>query len=173
MELSRDLNITPEEFFDQIEQSVLSDIEHATGKKLSRAKLNGFKYKKRAAHAGKKQNGTPMDVKIKRYRYPEVYEVRFVYATGSNTICYRATPQGEGGMHLDYTEDFVNPRQSSGILAALQLKRYERQSRRRAEQTIASIEKLARQDRSARKKNPVFAEIEAEDAADDAQDATA
>ena len=166
MELSKSINITPEEFFDQIEKSVLGDIERATGKKLSRAKLNGFKYKKRARGSGKKGSGTPMDVKIKRYRYPEVYEVRFVYATGSNTVCYRVTPEGEGGMHLEYSEEFVNPRQQSGILAALQLKRYERQSRRRAEQTIAGIEKLARQDREARAKNPVLAELDAEEEAD-------
>lgn len=166
MELSKTLDITPEEFFDQIEKSVLNDIERATGKQLSRAKLNGFKYKKRSRGGGKRGSGTPMDVKIKRYRYPEVYEVRFVYATGTNTICYRAFPEGDGSMRLEYSEDFVNPRQSSGLLAALQLKRYERQSRRRAEQTISGIEKLAHQERKARVSNPVLAELEAEEAAE-------
>lgn len=165
MELSRDLSITPEEFFDQVEKSVLSDIERATGKRLTRDKLHGFKYKKRARGTGKKSSGTPMDVKIKRYRYPEIYEVRFVYATGTNTICYRITRNEDGNAHLEYSEDFVSPHQTKGFLASLQLKRYEHQSRRRAEQTIAGIENLAEQDRKARN-NPVLAEIEAAEEAD-------
>ncbi len=78
MQITRTLSITAEEFFDQIEQSILADIKGATGKDISRAKLNGFKYKKRARGGGK--GGTPMDVKVKHYRYPELYEVRFTYA---------------------------------------------------------------------------------------------
>ncbi len=158
MDLSKRLRITPEEFFDQLEKSVISDIEKATGKVVPRSRLNGFKYKKRAR--GGKKAGTPLGVKIRRYRYPEVYEVRFTYSTGTNTISYRVTPEGDG-CRLDYREDFVTPQAVTGILARLQLKRYERQSRRRAEQTIASIEKLALQDRGAREKNPLLADLEA------------
>ena len=158
MELTKTLDITPEEFFDQIEKSVLGDIEKATGKELTRAKLNGFKYKKYAQ--GGKAAGTPMDVKISKYRYPEVYEVRFTYSNGSNTITYRATPSDDGGMVLDYTERFINPRSSSGVMAQLQLKWYERRSRRRAEQTIAGIVKLVHADRHHGKENAALNRLE-------------
>ena len=158
MELTKTLDITPEEFFDQIEESVRDDIEKATGKQVPRAKLSGFKYKKRAQ--GGKAAGTPMDVKIRRYRYPEVYEVRFTYSNGSNTITYRATPEGEDGMVLEYSERFVNPRPVSGVLAQMQMKWYERRSRRRAEQTIAGIVKLAHADRRTRKSNAALTRLE-------------
>ena len=68
-------------------------------------------------------------MKIRRYRYPEVYEVRFTYSNGSNTIRYHATPEGDDGMVLEYSERFVNPRPASGVMARLQLKWYERRSR--------------------------------------------
>ncbi|WP_418743008.1 DUF3284 domain-containing protein [Enorma massiliensis] len=37
MQITRTLSITAEEFFDQIEQSILADIKGATGKDISRA----------------------------------------------------------------------------------------------------------------------------------------
>lgn len=37
MQITRALSITAEEFFDQIEQSILADIKEATGKDISRA----------------------------------------------------------------------------------------------------------------------------------------
>ena len=159
MELTKTLDITPEEFFDEIEKSVLGDIEKATGKVLNRGKMNGFKYRKRAQGGGKAA-GTPMDVKIRRYRYPEVYEVRFTYSNGSNTIRYHATPEGDDGMVLEYSERFVNPRPASGVMARLQLKWYERRSRHRAERTIAGIVRLARADRDKLKSNAALSRLE-------------
>lgn len=103
MQITRTLSITAEEFFDQIEQSILADIKGATGKDISRAKLNGFKYKKRARGGGK--GGTPMDVKVKHYRYPELYEVRFTYATGVNTLRYQVIEVGDGSLTIEYAEE--------------------------------------------------------------------
>ena len=41
MQITRTLSITAEEFFDQIEQSILADIKEATGKDISRANATG------------------------------------------------------------------------------------------------------------------------------------
>ena len=103
MQITRTLSVTAEEFFDQIEQSILADIKETTGKDISRAKLNGFKYKKRARGGGK--GGTPMDVKVKHYRYPELYEVRFTYATGVNTLRYQVIEVGDGSLTIEYAEE--------------------------------------------------------------------
>lgn len=161
MEFTRELDITPEEFFDQIEKSVQGDIEDATGKAISRAKLNGFKYKKRSRGGGK-SSGTAIDVKIKQYRYPEVYEVRFKYSTGSNDITYRATPDGDGGMVLEYTEQYAFAQPVKGLFAQLQAKRYEHRVRRTAEETVKSIVKLAKEYRRARAANPALDRLEDE-----------
>ena len=144
MQITRTLSITAEEFFDQIEQSILADIKEATGKDISRAKLNGFKYKKRARGGGK--GGTPMDVKVKHYRYPELYEVRFAYATGVNTLRYQVIEVGDGS--------------DKGIRGTINRKLYDARIRRRAVKTLKAIEEMAVRDRKARENNPKLAELE-------------
>ena len=146
MELQKALDITPEEFFDQVETSVLNDIEEACGKTVSRGQLAGFSYRKRAQGS---RAGTPMKVKIRKYRYPELYEVKFTYDAGSNTITYRVE-RTEGGCLLTYSERFVLAQRNAGLWASFTLKRYEMRSKRRAERTIAAICRRAhtlRQDR--------------------------
>ena len=150
MELTQHLRITPEEFFDQIERSAIDDIEGATGKTVSRGKLNGYKYKRRAS--GGNKAGTPMTVKIRHYAYPELYEVRFTYATGTNTMRYEVTPDGDG-CQVAYREDFSATQAASGILAQVQLKAYQWQMRRRAKQTLTSIEQSALGDRELAEKD--------------------
>lgn len=161
MEITRTLSITAEEFFDQIEKSVLADIKEATGKDLGRAKLNGFKYKKRARGGAK--GGTPMDVKIKRYRYPEVYEVRFTYATGVNTVCYRVADTSDDSVTIEYTEELDARGQGSrGLVGALNRKLYDVRMRRGVNQTLKAIEEMATRERNARKNNPALSELEDE-----------
>lgn len=160
MEFTRELDITPEEFFDQIEKTILEDAERATGKPVTRKKLAGMRYTKRSKQGGK--NGTTLDVKIRKYRYPEVYEVKFTYSSGVNTICYRAEPAGEG-MILTYSEKFVNPRATGGWFERWRLARYEKRAEKRADQTLKSIVSYAKKDREARRKNPLLAELDTQD----------
>ena len=149
MELTQHLRITPEEFFDQIERSAIDDIEEATGKTVSRGRLDGYKYRRRAAGG---RAGTPMTVKIRHYAYPELYEVRFTYATGANTMRYEVAPDG-GGCRVAYREDFSAAQPASGVLARIQLKAYEWQMRRHAKRTLAGIERLALGDRELAEKD--------------------
>ena len=150
MELTKHLRITPEEFFDQIERSAIDDIEGATGKTVSRGRLDGYKYKRRASGGGRA--GTPMTVKIRHYAYPELYEVRFTYATGTNTMRYEVAPDGDG-CRVAYREDFSATQAASGVLAQVQLKAYQWQMRRHAKRTLAGIERLALGDRALAEKD--------------------
>lgn len=157
MEFTRELDITPEEFFDQIERSVCDDVEAATGNRPTRGKLNGLRYQKHSTQRGK--GSTKLDVKIRKYRYPEVYEVKFTYSAGANTITYRVEPR-DGGLTLNYSEKFVNPRARGGIFEDLRLKRYEKRAEHRADRTIRAIVDYAKKGRSAHHSNPLLAEIE-------------
>ncbi|MFR5416560.1 MAG: DUF3284 domain-containing protein [Collinsella sp.] len=96
MQLTKTLKVTPEELFDALAGSIMQDIENATGKRPSRNKLNGYKYEKRAQSAKGKAKGTAIKVKIKHFDYPCLYEVRFQYAAGINTMRYEAAPAGDG-----------------------------------------------------------------------------
>lgn len=106
MQFTKTLKVTPEELFDALAGSIMQDIENATGKRPSRNKLNGYKYEKRAQSAKGKAKGTAIKVKIKHFDYPCLYEVRFQYAAGINTMRYEVAPAGEGACELTYTEDF-------------------------------------------------------------------
>ena len=106
MQLAKTLKVTPEELFDALAGSIMQDIENATGKRPSRNKLNGYKYEKRAQSAKGKTKGTAIKVKIKHFDYPCLYEVRFQYAAGINTMRYETAPAGDGACELTYTEDF-------------------------------------------------------------------
>lgn len=164
MEITRTLGISAEELFDQIEQAIITDIEDATGKQVSRAKLSGYKYKKRARSGGK--DGTPVGVKIRRYRYPEVYEVRFSYALGTSTTCYRVSEAGEDSVTVEYTETFeAQGKADKGIFGGINRAVYEHRLRRHAVQTLKAIEEAARRDRHARSNNPLLAKLEEEDGA--------
>ena len=121
-------------------------MQRATGKRVSRNKLAGLKYQKRSSQV-RKSNVT-MNVKIRKYRYPEVYEVHFAYDSGSNTIRYQVEPRGEDGLTLTYREKFVNPAPERGLFANFRLRRYEKRAERRADQTLkasfAKPRKIAR-----------------------------
>ncbi len=159
MEITRTLAISAEELFDQIEKTIIADIREATGKEVPRAKLNGYKYKKVARGGGR--SGTPMDVKIKHYRYPELYEARFSYATGVNTVRYEVTEASDDSVTVLYRED-LEPRGNAprGLTGMLNRKIYERRLRSRAQQIFKSLEETVKRERSARENNPALSELE-------------
>lgn len=164
MQLTKTLKVTPEELFDALAGSIMQDIENATGKRPSRNKLNGYKYEKRAQSAKGKAKGTAIKVKIKHFDYPCLYEVRFQYAAGINTMRYEAAPAGDGACELTYTEDFQGVGGStSGTRGKLGLFFYERKLKSHANQTIDQIVKYIEGERRV-KANPAFADDTAENA---------
>lgn len=166
MQLTKTLKVTPEELFDALAGFIMQDIENATGKRPSRNKLNGYKYEKRAQSAKGKAKGTAIKVKIKHFDYPCLYEVRFQYAAGINTMRYEATPAGDGVCELTYTEDFQGVGgNTSGARGKLGLFFYERKLKSHANQTIDQIVKYIEGERRV-KANPAFADDTAENASD-------
>lgn len=164
MQLTKTLKVTPEELFDALAGSIMQDIENATGKRPSRNKLNGYKYEKRAQSAKGKAKGTAIKVKIKHFNYPCLYEVRFQYAAGINTMRYEAAPAGDGACELTYTEDFQGVGgNTSGTRGKLGLFFYERKLKSHANQTIDQIVKYIEGERRV-KANPAFADDTAENA---------
>ena len=161
MQLVRSLKITPEEFFDAIETSVLYDIEEATGKRPKPQKLNGFRYERREKGSGR-DAGKPVKVKINEYHAPRVYEVKFKYSTGSNTMRYEVEPDEQGNCLLVYTETYKANIKNEGFWGKVNTFIYERRIRSRARKTIDQIASYALRHRQT-KKNPLLEELDAED----------
>ncbi len=155
MELTKKLDVTPEELFDALEASILGDIEQATGKRPSRAKLNGYKYVKKAHEAQGKAKGTQIKVKIRHFDYPHLYEARFSYSTGTNTMRYEVVPTADG-CELTYTEEFEGQGGNTrGFMGKLGLMVYERKLKSRANATIDGIVKYVKGQRHV-KDNPLL-----------------
>lgn len=164
MQLVRSLKITPEEFFDAIETSVLYDIEQSTGKRPKRDKLNGFKYEKVEKGSGK-DAGKPIKVRICAYRFPSLYEVRFKYSTGANTMRYEVEPDEDGNCLLVYTETYKASIKNEGFWGKVNTFIYERRIRSRARKTIDQIASYAIKHRRT-ESNPLIEELESEEKAD-------
>lgn len=143
MELTMNMDATPEEFFERIEKSLIADIRMSTGKSVPAAKLNGYKYKK--VTAGKK--GLELKIKIRSYRRPERYEARFTSAQGTNTISYHVAPAAGGGITVDYAEAFTPAVRQGRALTALNDKVYDFRVRHRAKSLLKSIAKDIKQAR--------------------------
>lgn len=158
MELVEHMDVTCEEFFDILEENVLADVENATGKRMNPDHLQGHRYSKKVA-SGRK--GVEMKVKIKHFRRPAVYEARFSYNTGTNTIRYELAPAEDGGCDITYTEDFVSSTPEKGLMYKLARANYDRKLRSRAKQTLSAIEKTIKE----RRKNDKIAARKAEEAA--------
>ena len=141
MELTMKLNATPDEFFERIEKSILADIRLSTGKSIAPEKLNGHKYKK--VTAGK--HPLEMKVKIKAYRRPERYEVRFTSARGVNAMSYRVKPLPGDAMEVTYSETFDGAQPQRGIFAVLNDKLYDFRVKRHAKSLLKSIERDVKQ----------------------------
>ena len=173
MQIVKTLDVTPEELFDAIEASIIADIEDATGKTVSRNKLNGYHYTKKTRSG--KTAGANLKTKIKTYRYPSVYEAKFTYDKGSNTTRYEVEPTEDGkGCTLTYTEDYTVNVSTAGFYGKLNLFLYERRVKKRAEDTIKSVAKYARESRG-RSASALIEEAEraAADMPDDPQDTSA
>ncbi|AEB06743.1 hypothetical protein Corgl_0629 [Coriobacterium glomerans PW2] len=157
MELRKTLDVTAEEFFDQIERSVLSDIKSVTDAELGREQLDGFEYEKRAS--GGRGAGTPMKVRIVTYRYPAIYRVEFAYARGTAAITYELTKLDSGSSRLAYSEEFTASEPLRGFNRQIGLALYERQARSRARRTIRSIVSFIHKQRRCAGSNPLLAEL--------------
>lgn len=170
MQIEKTLDVTPEEFFGAIETSILYDVEEATGKRITRKRINGFHYTKATREPGRDQ-GSQVKVKIKSYRYPTLYEVKFTYATGANIMRYAVEPTADGaGSTLSYTEEYTANVSTKGITGWFNLFMYERRIKARANKTIKQIVKYAHDHRTPAN-NPLLDELRAMDA-EEAEGAT-
>ena len=167
MKLTKTLNVTPEEFFDALEKSIVYDIHEATGKDVPRAKLNGYKYEKKSKLAKGKAKGTELKVKIREYTYPSVYDVKFTYPTGVNNVRYEVQPRGENSCEVCYTEEFEQPggKRPLGWMGGLQMMMYNRQLKQRANATLQSVVKAV-EDARRMANNPLMADDAETDASE-------
>lgn len=168
MQLVKTLEVTADEVFDAIAESVIGDVEQATGKRISEKKINGFKYTKLVG--SDKRGQVKVRVKVLTFKRPELYRARFAYDDATDELSYLVEPAEDGTVRLTYTEEIKPTRPMNGLRAKFNLAVYEQRVRRRAHQAIRQLE-YGIKERRRELNNPLLDELEAEQA--DAVDANA
>lgn len=158
MQLVKTLKVSPDEIFDAIAESVIADVEQATGKRISEKKINGFKYTKLVG--SDKRGQVKMRVKVLAYQRPEFYHARFAYDDAIDELSYTVEPAEDGSVQLTYTEEIKPTHPQNSLRAKFNLAIYEQRVRRRAHQAVRQLERSIMDRRKLN--NPLLDELEAE-----------
>lgn len=114
MRITEHLKITAEEFFDIVDEALLSDIASARGKKAKPSNLHeGYTYKKHLR--GKGDDAHAATVRIVSYDRPRCYRSTVTTQQGVSTMGYDVVPTGDG-VDVTYVEEFEG---ASGFKSAL------------------------------------------------------
>lgn len=139
VQVEEKLDVTAEDFFERIADSVLYDIKDSVGKEISREELcKGYRYvkdmKNKVGRSGK------VDIEITEYQPPLRYSAKFHSAGGTNRIEYEIEKLEEGRIQVRYTEDYDGNSKSQEwnyrIIGAL----YKRKAKKRMADMLHGIE---------------------------------
>ena len=162
MQLVKTLKVTGDEIFDAIAESVIADVEQATGKRISEKKINGYKYTKLVG--SDKRGQVKMRVKVVAFQRPDFYRARFAYDDAIDELSYAVEPAEDGSVQLTYTEEIKPTRPVNSLRAKFNLAIYEQRVRRRAHQAVRQLERSIMDRRKLN--SPLLDELEAEQAGD-------
>ena len=139
MECKKVLQVTKEEFFNQVQHSVLEDIKAATGKKPNVVALqNEFTYKKQIpTKLGRKDN---VKIVIEQFHYPTDYCASFHGAQGVNKISYHVESIGDNEIEVSYKEDFSGKGKLKTYNFKIMQKLYSKSSQKRVNRLLSSME---------------------------------
>lgn len=111
MEVNLALDVTAEEFFDTIYNSLEYDIKEFTGKNVRIKNIKpGYSYIKRLK--SKMGHGADVKVTIEELEYPKIYVGRFDSSTGVNRIKYEVEDLENGQIGLSYSEEYEGAKKS-------------------------------------------------------------
>lgn len=105
MNVNRELNVSADEFFNQIQRSVLEDIKASTRKNIEAEQVvDGYSYHK---NLGTKMGGSSkVKVTIKELHAPTSYKADFTSGNGVNSIAYIIQEIGLQKINVHYEEGF-------------------------------------------------------------------
>lgn len=99
MQYTKVLNVTPVEFFDAIQESIIDDVKQATNKKIHKIE-SGFQYSKKF---GKEK----MNVKIEVFKRNCEYKARMKTSHMEAVTSYMVKECEDGKSEVTYTEESI------------------------------------------------------------------
>lgn len=131
------LDISSENFFQQIEKSILYDIKNATGMDIQNIE-KGFKYSK--ILYTKLSKSSNVEIEILEYIYPSIYKVNFHSSKSVITIEYKANNITENQTKIIYTEEVEYFKKMNAWNFNIVSKFYIRKSKKKILMLLANIE---------------------------------
>ncbi len=109
MDITKKLNVSAEDFFNKIVDSVVYDVKHSVGRKVSYETMkDGFSYKKTLSNRfGQKGSVTITVTEIEK---PTLYAASFEAKTGTNHVRYEITELSDNKISVHYVETFDSNR---------------------------------------------------------------
>ena len=108
IEVVRTLNVSANDFFDKIAESVAYDISAETGKNIKPSQIHkGYTYtKKLSSKMGREGNAK---VTITEFEAPVVYTAKFSTRQGDNFISYKINKLEDDLIEVTYSEGYEAP----------------------------------------------------------------
>lgn len=146
MQVERELQVSAEEFFNQVLYSVQQDIYTATRKSVDvNAIPAGFTYEKGINNKFGKASKTK--IKIVELRVPFVYKAEFTSQYGVNFVAYRVTEIEPKRIKVTYEEGFKGATLGKNVNAKFMQIFYTMNSKKRVNRLLSSIETYIVQNR--------------------------
>lgn len=137
MDYTSHLDVTVEEFFDELARTIKRSVQHETGKEVTTKQLDGYRYA-RTEQEGKKVIHGKTKV---TYKPPHTIELKHTWPEGVKTVRYHVE-QGEGaGIDVTFSENFRARQERGGVLSGISDRIYEWDMRRNAKKALRSIER--------------------------------
>lgn len=139
MEVTMDLKVSQETFFDFLVASIIQDIEQNTGKKITKADIKaGYSYdKKLKTKVGKMGSA---NVTIVTFEPNTQYVASFESNQGTNFISYKMKSLEVDKTNVIYTEEFIAADKPKEWNFKLVHFFYKKKSEKRAETNLKNIE---------------------------------
>ncbi|GAB6168196.1 hypothetical protein JCM1393_06560 [Clostridium carnis] len=147
MEFIKIMNISDNELYNAIVDSILYDINETTKNNISKKKLkSGYSYvKEMNTKAFSKGN---VKVIIEELTEPKVYAARFVSGQGDNYLRYEIKKINEDKIEVKYIEEFKGSSKINNWNYNILSRFYKKKFFKRAEKTLANMERWITENRN-------------------------
>lgn len=139
IEVKETLQVSAQDFFDQLLKSAAFDIRMSTGNNVNEKQIySGYKYTKKM----KTKLGRTGDVKvtITELKAPEQYAVKFESAAGKNMVVYSLESLGDNKVQVTYKEGFEGDTKSQDLNYKLISILYKRKAKKKTARKLHDIE---------------------------------
>ena len=143
IEVTKILNISAQDFFDVIEESLYNDMQKTSNQVNIES---GMSYKKNLKN--KLGQLSEVEICIEKYERPNIYSSKIQKSKENNYITYEVNKIDENNIEVKYTEDYIAHNKMKNLNYKAILVLYKKKSIKRMTMIIENIERYAKRKES-------------------------